>query len=129
MYISGIRPVSGFYSGKVNNVTPASDRSVQTQTDTGQQTPAPEKESGVSLSISQDGSVRSFGSYDVARQQRPSEGIRPTGIDKAFSQAEVAKAVDVMKRDGALHKYQTFVSSINKEPLIRQSGVLENFTL
>lgn len=107
MNISGIRPVSGLYS----------NRSYISE---GTLTPARRPEPA----------APSFGAYGVDKLHRPlSQGVSAQGrITKIHSNAQIEKAVDTMRKDSSLHKYQKFIGEGPKKAVAGRD-VMENFTL
>lgn len=108
MNISGIHPVSGLYSNRnyINEGTSALQPGDNKPT-------AP-----------------SFGAYDVGKLHKPaSNGVtNPGRITKIHSRAQVEKAVDTMRKDSSLHKYQKFIGE-GASKAVAGRDVMENFTL
>lgn len=73
---------------------------------------------------------RSFGVYDVAKLHKPTAGdITVVGKSALIhSQSQVNQAVDIMKRDSSLYKYNKFLGvKADTTPVLRPE--MENFNL
>ena len=52
-----------------------------------------------------------FGMYDLQEQYRPSESISEKNLRSQLFSVEVQQAINDMKRDDLLHRYQTFAGN------------------
>lgn len=70
-----------------------------------------------------------FGAYDANKLVKPEAGkLNVDPVSSRHSHIQVEKAVDTMKRDQVLHKYQKFVGERTRESFVGR-GITENFTL
>ena len=54
---------------------------------------------------------QTFGSYDYASQYKPESEHQLKGADSDISKLDIEKAVNDMKKDTAIHRYQYFVQN------------------
>jgi hypothetical protein len=128
MNISGIRPAIGFYDYNSIKINPelssvlASEKAPVEEVDS---SPAVSEEDIVSARQSQ-----TFGSYDFASQYKPGTVYEMKGADSDIKSLDVAKAVNDMEKDSAIHRYQYFVQAKPEanapKPEVRRT---ENFSL
>ncbi len=70
-----------------------------------------------------------FGAYDANKLVKPEAGkLNVEPVSSRYSHVQVEKAVDTMKRDQVLHKYQKFIGERTAESFVGR-GITENFTL
>ena len=132
MNISGIRPAVGFYNENSIRFRPDFNQK-PVEEEIIPKLPSEDNNKSKVISDEEIASARqgqTFGSYDFASQYKPSTVHEMKGADSDIKSLDVEKAVDEMKKDSAIHRYQYFVQNKPKAGL-ESTDVRgpENFTL
>ena len=131
MNISGIRPSIGFYDQ--NSIRFNSEFGVQANENVELQAPVTE-EAELDVSISEEDIAKAragqtFGSYDFASQYKPDVAHELKGADSDIKNLDIEKAVNNMKKDTAIHRYQYFVQNKPNQEGAKPSRGTEDFSL
>ncbi|WP_028242589.1 hypothetical protein [Pseudobutyrivibrio ruminis] len=115
MNISGIRPSTGFYDQNFTRINSDFGLNVKGTAGIGDSVT---EDKIYTVDISEDAiqqearKDQTFGSYDYASQYKPEEH-QLKGVDSDISKLDVEKAINDMKKDTAIHRYQYFVHNKN----------------
>ena len=115
MNISGIRPSTGFYDQNFTRINSDFGLNVKETAGIGDSVT---EDKIYTVDISEDAiqqqakKDQTFGSYDYASQYKPEEH-QLKGADSDISKLDVEKAINDMKKDTAIHRYQYFVHNKN----------------